>query len=538
MWRIKSLFIPLILLVALGSACTQKQDIYAEKKVFRYNEPAPISSLDPAFARSHENIWACNHLYNGLLKMSDSLTVEPDLAKHYSVSEDGKVYTFLLRKEVFFHKHSAFGELETRAVNAHDFVYSFNRLIDPKTASPGSWVFSKVSGEPNAFYAINDTTLQITLSEPWPVFPSILTMKYCSVVPKEVVAFYGSSFRENPIGTGPFKLFLWKENSNLVLHKNENYFLVDSVLGQLPLLDAVSITFNQDLKSVYLSFLKGQYDFISGIDASFKDEVLTSSGVLREGLNQRFNLIKTPFLKVDYLGFNTEDTSACMHDLNFRKAINFAIDKDKMVKYLRNNIGVAAQGGFIPVGLPGFNYNKNIGYTYNLDSARYYLSRVSCSSKNSLVLSATASQADLCEFVQKELDKIDIKVKVNILPASHHREQTSAGNLSFFRKNWLADYPDAENFVGVFYSKKHPPNGPNYMRFSDSAFDDVYNLTLTESKDEARILLYKKADARIMELAPIVPLYYDEVVQLLSKKVKNYHVTPINLLDLSRVDLE
>jgi len=518
-----------------ASACTRTENNFNGKTVFRYNEVANISSLDPAFARSHENIWAVNHLYSGLLKMGNNLKVEPQLAKHYSVSESGKEYTFYLRTDVYFHEHSLFGSAKTRKVTAQDFVYSFNRIIDPETASPGRWVFDKVSDDINAFEALNDSVLKIKLKKPWPVFLSVLTMQYCSVVPREIVEFHGKDFRSNPIGTGPFKLFLWKENTRLVLHKNENYFEVDSVLGKLPLLDAVSISFNQDVKSVFLGFLKNEYDLISGLDASFKDEILTASGALKQSFSKTFGLNKGAFLKTDYLGFLLSDSSITT-DVNFRKAINFAINKEKMVKYLRNNIGTAASKGFIPKGLLGFNQNANYGYTFNVDSAKYYLSKSSYKGQI-LALSATANQADLCEYVQKELQKVGIKLKIDILPASHHREQTSKGNLQFFRKNWLADYPDAENFLAVFLSKNHPPNGPNYVRFSNNYYDTLYQIAMLENNLEKRISYYGKLDSILMQNAVIVPLYYDEVVQLVSNRVNNLKVSPINLLDLSRVSI-
>ncbi|MGY6562177.1 MAG: ABC transporter substrate-binding protein [Luteibaculaceae bacterium] len=520
----------------LTQACSQRSEDFSAKKVFRYNEAANISSLDPAFARSHENIWAVNHLFNGLVKMSNELTVEPDAAKSFSVDSTGLRYKFKIDTKIQFHPHESFKQ-QPRYLSAQDFVYSFNRLRDAKTASPGAWVFEKVKPFPDGFYAENDSTLVIELAEPWPVFLSVLTMQYCSVVPQEVIEANPAQFREKPIGTGPFKLFLWKENVKLVLHKNEHYFEQDSLLGQLPLLDAVSITFNKDMKSVFLSFLKNEYDLISGLDAAFKDEIFTQTGALKPVFQEKFALIKTPFLKTDYLGFAQAGEHPLVDDINFRKAVNFAIDKEKMVRFLRNNIGTPAHGGFIPKGMPGFNTNRNIGYPYNIDSAKFYLDK-STYTNTPLVLSATPNSADLCEYIQKALQSVGIGVTINIIPSSHHREQTNNNQLQFFRKNWLADYPDAENFMLVFLSNNIPPRGPNYSGFKDELFDKLYQKALNYPTQTERVTYYKKLDSLMMQQAPIVPLYYDEVVQLVNTRVKNLTANPINLLNLSKVDVK
>src|SRR5690606_2310363 len=158
-------------------------------------------------------------------------------------------------------------------VTAKDFVYSFNRLVDTKTASPGRWVFNSVS----TFYAKNDTTLIIKLKEPFPAFISLLTNKYCSVVPKEIVEHYAGDFRRNPVGTGAFKFKLWEENIKLVLRKNELYYEKDKVGNQLPYLEAVAITFLPDKQSEFLQFVQGNLDFLNYLDR--KSTRLNSSHV-------------------------------------------------------------------------------------------------------------------------------------------------------------------------------------------------------------------------------------------------------------------
>mgnify|MGYP003313774494 CR=1 FL=1 len=208
----------LILLLFYLSQCTSVK----EKKigqVFRYNEFANITSLDPAFARNLSNIWATTQLFNGLVQLDDSLNVTPDIAKEWSVSSDGLNYKFSLRDNVYFHQSIAFGDERTRKVVATDFVYSLNRLRDPKVASPGGWVLQNV----DEIKALNKYELKIKLKKPFPAFLGLLTMEYCSVVPREVIDKINEKFRNQPIGTGPFHFKKWEEDVKLVLRKNPNY---------------------------------------------------------------------------------------------------------------------------------------------------------------------------------------------------------------------------------------------------------------------------------------------------------------------------
>ncbi|NJO68939.1 MAG: ABC transporter substrate-binding protein, partial [Bacteroidetes bacterium] len=182
------------------------------RKAFRYNESKGITTLDPAFARRENEIRPISQLFNGLLEMDDSLKIKPSVAKSWEISDDGTGYTFHLRNDLYFHNHRLFPGGKGRKVNANDFVYSFNRILDPKIASPGLWIFSQVDTfQRNGFRALNDSTFFIKLVRPFASFLGLLTMPYCYVVPFEIADHYGRDFRNNPVGTGPFMLKIWRE---------------------------------------------------------------------------------------------------------------------------------------------------------------------------------------------------------------------------------------------------------------------------------------------------------------------------------------
>src|SRR5690554_566704 len=176
------LFFILLLSIVFG-ACNSHKQTGDENKVFRYNESANIQTLDPAFSRNQAIIWPCNQLFNGLVQLDDKLRVQPDVAKSWEIDKQGLLYRFFLRKDVYFHFHANFGKDSTRTVEAKDFEFSFKRLKDEQLASPGAWILNKVAD----FYAENDSVFTIALKEPFPAFSGLLSMKYASVVPREVV---------------------------------------------------------------------------------------------------------------------------------------------------------------------------------------------------------------------------------------------------------------------------------------------------------------------------------------------------------------
>ncbi|WP_375141557.1 ABC transporter substrate-binding protein [Aestuariibaculum sp. M13] len=517
--------------ILLCFSCDSKQKNNRDHLVFKYNEHKNIGSLDPAFSKDIADIWATNQLFNGLVQMDDDMQVLPCIAKSWTISEDALTYNFSLRSDVRFHKHERFGKDSTRTVTAADFEYSLNRLLDKQVASPGSWVLNKV----NNFKAVNDTIFQITLKQPFPAFLGLLTMKYCSVVPKEIVEFYGSDFRSNPIGTGPFKLKRWEENIKLVFRKNENYFEKDTNGNKLPYLEAIAITFLPDKQSEFLQFAQGNIDFVSGLDASYKDEILTADGKLRDLYKSEVNMIRGPYLNTEYLAFYMDAEVPEIQSEYIRKAVNYGFDRNKMMIYLRNGIGIPANGGFIPKGLPG--YNDNIGFTYQPEKAKDLVTKFKAETgieNPEITITTTSNYLSFCEYIQREIQKTGLQVHVDVIPAATLKDAKANGKLDMFRASWVADYPDAENYLSLYYSKNFAPNGPNYTHFKSESFDTLYEQAFKETNTENRKQLYTKMDSLVMQQAPVVVMFYDEVVRFTRKNVMDLGINPINLLNLKQ----
>lgn len=533
--------------VILLAGCGNVSKNNSQKTVFRYNEAFGITSLDPAFSNNQSNIWACNHLFNGLVQLDDQSNAKPSIAHSWEVSEDGKTYLFHLRNDVFF-QHDTLLKANRRVL-ASDFVYSFNRITNEKTASPGSWIFNFVEKDSSnvltGVKSLNDSTLEIHLSTPFPPFIGLLSAAYCSVVPHEVVEFYGKDFRKHPIGTGPFKFDRWIERTALVLHKNENYFEFDANGNRLPYLDAVMISFINDKQSAFLEFLKGKLDLISGLDAGFKDDLLTPGGKMRTKYSGRFRMETAPYLNTEYLGFIMDPNVESMkgnplNNIKIRQAISYGFDRKKMIAYLRNSMATPGTGGIIPPGTPGFTEAETYGFDYNPELAKKLLAEAGYPNGKGLpkiTMSTTSSYQDLCEYIQGQLSEIGIKVNVEINQSAQHRQMVAKQQLAWFRASWIADYADGENYLSLFYSKNKAPAGPNYTHYSNKNFDLLYEKSLLTQNDSLRQGLYRAMDSTAMQDAPVVILYYDRVLRLVQNKVSGLTMNPLNLLNLKTVKI-
>ena len=524
-------FSKLILIIGFLVVCCQSEIKIHDNTVFRYNEFRNITSLDPAFARNPQNIWPIQQIFNGLVQLDDSLRIRPEIAKSWHINEEGTVYTFELRDDVYFHKSNVFGPKGTRTVTAEDFVYSFNRLKDEKTGSPGGWVLQNVKN----YYAPNTHVLQIELKQPFPAFLGLLTMRYCAVVPKEGVTFFKDDFRSNPIGTGPFQFKKWEEDVKLVLRKNDLYFEQNESGEQLPYLEAIAISFLPDIQSEFMMFIQGNFDFLNSLDTSYKDDLLTPLGELQEKHHQNIKMEKGPYLNTEYIGFYLDANNKALKSRKIRKAMNIGFDREKMILFLRNTIGFPAFQGFIPKGLPG--HGNQIFNEYNAALAQELVQEYTKEQGENpkIRLATDVNYLDICEYLQRAYQNIGIDVTIELMPTATLRKAKSSGNLEAFRASWIADYPDAENYLSLFYSKNFSPKGPNYTHFSQAKFDKLYEETMKISDPEKRIVSYKKMDRLIMSSYPIIPLYYDQAIRFTRKNISGLQMNAINLLNLKHV---
>jgi peptide/nickel transport system substrate-binding protein len=516
---------------------------YNEQNYFHYNETTGISSLDPAFAKNQSNIWAVHQLYNTLVETDEQLNIVPALAKSWEISNDRTQIIFHLRTDVYFHRNSCFKPGETRRVVAEDVVFSFQRLVQKSTASPGAWIFNNRVDAGTGFKAINDSTFQLNLIKPFVQILGVLSNVYCSIVPKEAVEKYGTDFRRNPVGSGPFQFKAWEEGQALILSKNENYFEKDKSGDRLPYIDGIKISFLESKAAEFLEFRQKRLDFINDIEGSFKDELLTRNGALRKEWEGKILLNKHPYLNIEYLGILVDENNPIVRNSPLklkavRQAINYGFDKRKLMLYLRNSIGTPAESGFVPMGLPNFDSSIVKGYHYDPQKAKALLKEAGFDEQHPpppIKLLTIPIYADLASYIARELQNVGLTVQVEAIQKSLLLTQTAKNEALFFRASWIADYPDAENYFSVFYSKN--PSPPNYTRYSNASFDALYELSTKETNDSIRFSLYQQMDQMIINDAPVVPVWYDMVIHLVQPHVQNFKPNALNWLELRKVKI-
>ena len=320
----------------------------------------------------------------------------------------------------------------------------------------------------------------------------LLSMQYCSIVPHEVVEKYGKDFSSHPCGTGPFQFKSWEEGQDLILVKNENYFEKDSAGIRLPYLDAIKISFFDNRATEFLLLQQGRLDFMNDIDPSFKDEVLNKKGELKEDWMGRIQLSKSPYLNTEYLGIVVDSSLPAvkvspLRLLKIRQAINYGFDRRKMMTYLRNSIGILQKADLFRQAFPVLILRKFMDIIMIRSGPENLLREAGFPEGSGLPLITLKTidiYADLAGFICRQLEEIGIKIQVDITQKSLLLEETAKSQALFFRGSWIGDYPDAENYLSVFYSENPAP--PNYTRYKNPIFDQLYRNSLIENNDSIR----------------------------------------------------
>ena len=312
----------------------------------------------------------------------------------------------------------------------------------------------------------------------------------------------------------------------------------------MPYLDGIKVSFYDSKATEFLLFRQKELEFINDIEASFKDEVLTKNGTLRKNWEGKIALHTSPYLNIEYLGILVDSSNELlknspMRSRKIRQAINYGFDRRKMILYLRNSLGTPAESGFVPMGLPSFDSSVVKGYNYNPGKTKQLLAEAGYpdgKGMNAIKLLTIAIYADMANFIAKQLEESGIPVQVEVVQKSLLLDMTSNSRAAFFRGSWIADYPDAENYLSVFYSKNPAP--PNYTRYKNPVFDVLFEKAIAETNDSLRYKLYQQADQVMIQDAPVVPLWYDKAVHLVQPNVTGFNPNALNLLELRRTEIK
>jgi peptide/nickel transport system substrate-binding protein/oligopeptide transport system substrate-binding protein len=473
------------------------------------------TTLDPALVVDVTGGSIASKLFNGLVRIDKDLSIQPDIARDWSISRDGLTYIFRLKKGVYFSNK--------QEVKADDFKYSFKRILDPKSKSPNTWVLEKILGADDfmkgeakdikGIKVINDYTLEMRLKKPFSPFLSLLTMTAAYVVPSGEIEKSGPDFSSHPVGTGPFVLKEWLPNRELRLERRGDYFD-----DQAKVKGIIYRIIPEDLTAV-TEFELGNLDIIT----------IPASEYLRYRKDQtKQNFISSlKGINTYYLGLNCSRSP--FNNVNIRRAINHAIDREKILNTIYEGRGRLAEG---PVPDIIRTWNNKLSYEYNPEKAREIIKREGQEGITiSFYVTADQEVIDVAEVIQAYIEAIGIHVKIKQLEWSAYKEALNKGEPNMFYLSWWADYPDPENFLFPLFHSSNFGAGGNRTRYRNPAVDSLIEKGQQTLKKKERDLLYKKAEALIVADAPWISLWHRTDFTIRQQRVENYKIYPIYSMD-------
>jgi len=506
------------LLLVLISSCSS---VKPEPGVLMLRLGSEPTTLDPAFIVDVVGGNVSAKLFNGLVRFGEGSEVVPDIARSYTISPDGKTYTFHLRDGVRF--------TNGRAVTARDFKYSFERVLSPETKSPRTWLFERIAGarefmdgkadEVSGIRAVDEHTLEIDLNAPFGPFLGLLAMPGGYVVPREEVERLGENFSSAPVGTGPYRLASWEHGSSITLVPNPDYF------DDKPSLMGIKYRIIPEDLTAVAEFERGNLDAIA-IPApvfrrytdsdKWKDLILSATG-----------------LNTYYLGMNCSRPP--FSDVRLRRAVAMSIDRKRILDTIYQGRGELATGPVPDVLMDpyGGQGDKPFPYDYDPDAAKKLMAEAGYSDgfKMKIYIGADPETLDMVEVIQQYLRDVGIDASITQLEWSAYKQAITSGEADAFWLSWQADYPDPENFLyPVFDSANLGPAG-NRAMFTDKEFDRLIEEAQAEPDHDKRGKLYREAQQRIIKMSPWVFFWHKKDFVVVQPWVEGYELHSINNAD-------
>jgi oligopeptide transport system substrate-binding protein len=482
--------------------------------VYRRPLNNPVT-LDPARPNDIYGRTIANQLFDGLVQFDGALAIKPAIAETWTASRDGLVWTFTLKKGVKFH--------HGREVTAEDFVYSFTRILDPKTKSAGAPLFMKIKGarqfaegratSVEGLAALDRYTLQITLAESQAPFVSSLAVGFAKVIPREIVEKLGEEFGRQPVGTGPFKFLEWDRDGRITLAANPAYFEGRPSLDRLE----YRLFAGEALDQMFAEFERGNLED-SAIPARERPRLLNGP---------KYQFIRRPILGIAFLGINT--TQKPLDDARVRQAINYAIDRRTIMREIYQDQYLPGVG-ILPPGTYGYD-PKLTGYPYDPKKAAELLAAAGYPDGKGLpvfhIWSARKNAETVAEHeaIVKYLAAVRVRAEVHYNTNwPEYKAQVYEGKLPIFRYSWYADTPDPETFLGQLFDSK---STDNTTRYRNPALDSLLQRARLEPDAQSKLRLYQEVEQRIVGDAPVIVLSYYTYERVFQPYVKGIQVSAL-----------
>jgi peptide/nickel transport system substrate-binding protein/oligopeptide transport system substrate-binding protein len=519
---------PLFIIVFV-TACSWSPERENGVLILRLN--ANPSTLDPAYIVDVTGGTLAAKMFNGLVRFGDDYTILSDIADRWEISQDRRTYIFHLKYPV------AFSTAGGRPVTSEDFRYSFERVLNPATHSPVTWVLERIDGAGDYMAGRADhvrgisvpdsRTLILRLSAPFAPFLGLLAMPTAYVVPREEVGKWEFDFSSHAAGTGPFRLVQWRHGQFVRLDANPAYF------GEKPKIHGILYRIIPEDLTAVAEFENGNLDAMGLPAAEYRrytrDPKWAPLILSRTGLNTY------------YLGLNCSRPP--LSDRRVRQAIHLAIDREKILKTIYEDRGELAHGPVPPelwliTETPGVggnyeNRSQTIIYPYNPARALELLQEAGYPDGFSMRLTITPDPEviDIAEVIQHYLKAVRIDVEIRQLEWSAFKEATSKGETDAFYLSWWADYPDPENFLFPLFYSANRGTGGNRSRFSDPVTDRLIEEAQRTLKPIDRSALYRRVERRIVEQSPWVFLWHRKDFIIRQPWVEGLKIYPIYSMD-------
>lgn len=469
-----------------------------------------IKDLDPAKAYDTASGEIVGQLYDRLVTYqgSGSKIIGMD-ASSWEISPDGKTYTF--------HLHHGMTFTNGTPVTAQSYIDEFDRVLSKSVSSPAEGFLDPIVKGSTAYFqgkaksvsglkAIDDDTLQITLTKAEPFFLEVLAMSFFTPVDQSYINKVGNNAfdTKDALGNGPFELSSVSP-SQYVLLKNPHYWMKDSEGNQLPYLNQITININQNSELDALNFQKGTTAFLgnltNGVPSSAWPQFQATASLKK-------TIMQLPSNATYYLGFNNKMKP--FNNVLVRQAFEYAINRDKIVKLLDNRDVVANQP--LPPGIVGYNSKlpASLQYKYNPAKAKQLLKEAGYANGLTVPLysSNDTDTVKIDNSVQADLAAVGVKVNIIQEAWGTFLTNNEKGNQTpFFQLAWLQDFPDASDFLNTLFNTNEQPANNSTM-YSDKQVDAWLNEAQTDPNAQQRIDLYQKASEQIMKDADWDPMYY------------------------------
>lgn len=557
---------PILLLITalIATSCTKKRDF--SEKVYTQVHSAKVKGLDPVNAGDTYSSKETARAYETLLAfhyLKRPYTLIPRLAEAMpKVSKDGLTYTFKIKKGVVFQDNKVWTKTngKGRGLVAEDFVYSIKRLADSKNNSTGWWLVdsrivglnewrSKYKGKKANYSdaiegvkALDAHTLQFKLTAPYPQFLYSMAMIYTAATPKEAVDFYGKEFLNNPVGTGAFQLEgSFRQTSRMTWIKNPTYrdefYPTEGMPGdlekgllrdagkKLPLVDKIKVVIQTEASTRFLEFENGNIDLLDIPKDNFDQIVLPGNKISEEYARKGMELIHLPDLDITYVAFNHDDP-LFKKNKKLRQAMSMAYQHELSNKRFYNGTGVLANS-ILPPGIAGYNKNFVNKYTrYNIEEAKKLLAQAGYPNGSGLpeinyeCTSSTVAR-QMAESFAISMSKIGIKIKISTNTWPQLTQKVKGRRAQLFAMAWLADYPDAENFLQLLWGPNSAP-GPNGSNYNNPEFNKKFEIAKAMQPGAERAALYQELTEMIGEEVPLIFGVHRAKVVLKHGWVENY----------------